>query len=75
MPSDATSRMLAAREEIIQRIRKSAEMHALNDAQLVAVGVHAIAASLIEVSGITTTQAAGAIQAAANRYAADCVAM
>ena len=34
--SDRAARMLAAREEIIERILKSAEAHALDDAELVA---------------------------------------
>ena len=46
MPSDSAARMLAAREEVIERLRESAELHGLDDAQLVAVGVNAIAAAI-----------------------------
>ncbi len=53
MPSDSAARMLAAREEVIERLRESAELHGLDDAQLVAVGVNAIAAALIELSKVT----------------------
>lgn len=60
MPSDSAARMLAAREEIIERIRKSAELHGLDDAQIVAVGVNAIAAALIEVRGVSKREAAEA---------------
>ncbi len=70
MPSDSAARMLAAREEIIERLRKSAELHGLDDAQIVAVGVHAIAAALIELSGVTGQQAGEAIQASVRRYVA-----
>jgi len=46
--SDRAARMLAAREEIIERILRSAEAHALDDAELVAAGIHAVAAALID---------------------------
>ena len=71
MPSDSAVRMLAAREEIIERILKSAELHGLDDAQIVAVGVHAIAAALTEVTAITKQQAGEALQAAVHRYRAE----
>mgnify|MGYP003383379861 CR=1 FL=1 len=44
MPSDEAARMLAARAEIVERLLKSRNLHGLDDGQLVAVGVHSIAA-------------------------------
>jgi hypothetical protein len=41
--TDAGERMLAAREEMIDRILKIAEMHDLDDAQMVAASIHAAA--------------------------------
>ncbi len=43
MPSDEAARMLAARAEIIERLLKSAELHNLSHAELVSVGVNAVA--------------------------------
>lgn len=66
--SDRVERMLAAREEIIERILKSAEIHNLDDAELVAASIHAVAAALIEVTGDTPKQAGEALQASVRRY-------
>ena len=63
--------MLAAREEVIERLHKSRELHGLDDAQIVAVGVHAIAAVMIELSGVTGQQAGEAVQVSVRRYLAD----
>lgn len=43
--------MLVAREEVIERILKSADMHDLDDAQMLAVCIHASAGVLIEKYG------------------------
>lgn len=66
--SDRAARMLAAREEIIERILKSAKSHALDDAELVATCVHATAAALIEVARVTPKQAGEALQTSIRRY-------
>lgn len=60
--------MLAARAEIIARILKSANIHALSDGELVAVCVHATAAALIDTTHVTQRQAGDAIQTAVRRY-------
>lgn len=66
--SDRVARMLAAREEIIERILKRTELHSLDDAELVAAGIHALTAALIEVSGVTPKQAGEALQTAVRGY-------
>ena len=66
--TDAAARMLAAREEIMARILKSVELHALSDGELVAVCVHATAAALIDTTHVTPRQAGDAIQTAIGRY-------
>ena len=58
----AAARMLAAREEIMARILKSAELHALSDGELVAACIHAPAASLIDTAHVTKRQAGDAVQ-------------
>jgi hypothetical protein len=69
--SDSAARMLAAREEIMARILRSAELHALSDGELVAVCIHATAASLIDTTHVTQRQAADALQTAVSRYLAE----
>lgn len=54
--------MIAAQQEIISRILKSVELHALGDGELVAACVHATAAALIEATGISRKQVAAALQ-------------
>ncbi len=55
---NAGEHMLAARQEIIERLRNSAEAHSLNDGQLVAAAVFATAEALTELTGVSR-QAAG----------------
>lgn len=69
--SSRGARMLAAREEIIERILKSVESHVLDDAELVATCIHATAAALIEVTGVTSRQAGEALQTSIRRYVID----
>lgn len=69
--TDAAARMLAAREEIIAKILKSADFHALSDGGLVAVCVHATAASLIDTANVSLRQVGDAIQTAVSRYLAE----
>ncbi len=69
--SDRAAGMVAAREEIIERILRSAESHALDDAELVATCVHASAAALIEAAGVTPKQAGEALQTSIRRYLVD----
>jgi len=69
--SDRAMRMLAAREEIIQRILKSAEVHSLDDAELAATCIHASAAALIEVAGVPPRRAGETLQTAVRRYLVD----
>ncbi len=66
--TDAAARMLAAREEIMARILKSVELHALSDGELVAVCIHATAASLIDTTHVTPQRADEALQTAIRRY-------
>jgi hypothetical protein len=68
MPADATTRMLAAREEVIARLKKSAEIHQLDEAQLVAVSVHAVAAAHVEATGYTKREVGEAMLVAVKRY-------
>jgi hypothetical protein len=60
--------MLAAREEVIARLKKSAEIHQLDEAQLAAVGVHASAAAFMEMAGVTSRQAGEALLTCVRRY-------
>lgn len=60
--SSRAARMLAARQEIIERILKSAESHALDDAELFATCIHASAAALMERAGVSAKEAAEALQ-------------
>lgn len=69
--SDAVARMLAAREEIIERILKSMDAHELNDGELVAACIHASAAALVEATGVTQKQAGEALQVSVLRYLAE----
>ena len=69
--TDAAATMLAAREEIIARILKSAELQALNDGELIAVCIHATAASFIDTFDVSPRQASDAIQKAVSRYLAE----
>lgn len=60
--------LLAAREELIERILKSAEAHALDHAQLVAVSVHATAAAYAEAARVNPRKVGEALQTSIHRY-------
>lgn len=70
-PANHGETSLAAREEIIARLLKSAEMHDLDDAQMGAASIHAAAAALIEKTGVSKRQAGEALQTSVRRYLAD----
>ena len=61
MPSDESARLLAAREAVIERLHKSAELPGLADAELVAVGVGVLT------RGIVPTLAANEVSRASAR--------
>ena len=60
--------MQAAREEPIEHIRRSSDLHALGHAELVAVGVNAIAEVLVERAHVSPREASELIAASARNY-------
>lgn len=67
MPADS---MLAARNELIDRIERTADAHALTNAELAAVVIHAAAAVLMERTGLPERHAGEALAVAVRRYVA-----
>ena len=61
---NAAERMLAAQQEIIDRLRKSVEVHNLNDGELVAAAVFAMAEALIELTGVSRRTAGETLERA-----------
>lgn len=68
--SDSAERMLAARQEVIERLLNSMEAHGLNDGELVATGIFGTAEALIEATDVSRQSAGAALEGAVRAYLA-----